>query len=689
MVLMNELKVKSILEKNARILYFNRTSALEELESISEEVKSFHPGYDLFRKSILSRLIGDIDEALNLSEKSLNHGYIHDDVFIIQETSMFMGIISRSMGMYEEALKHCLNSLKYGASARAYNNIADIYLYVGDYNEAQIYLKKALDILKKSNSRSKLEDLLLNTVYTNLSEAELKMGNIEESKQSAKKCIEIALESDDKFTLSYGYSLLGIAAQHQKKYKLAIEYFNKAHQQYLSCDPHSQNKVFDYIDENVRFTADCFSEWGKYNESIKQLEYLKEFIRSDYELMITNYEGLNQRENAYKYYELYRTFLKKDEEIQRQNRLEHFKSKVKVFETEKKANDYELLYTHTKSIADIGKDIIAAEKLDDVLIALHVHIDKIMKFNSLALAKVDDTSIRYNWVIENNEQIDSFIVDRDNKNSFSSWVVRNKQAIRLNDALTKDELKKYKEEADAFVHGYAMDSMIICPIIYKNKVYGVINIQSSESYTYSESNLEVIKMLASFIAIAMKNWSDTKSLKLANEKLELLSKTDALTGISNRHVLSEIVEDLFKVTKEDNNVISVVMIDIDHFKEYNDTYGHIAGDQCVIKIADALKTHLDVDGNLLFRYGGDEFVAIMPYISAGDVQLTLSNVKKTIETLKIKNKRSTASEFVTCSYGYTTVQRGQIEYQKAFYLADEALYMAKASGKNCIAFKQI
>ncbi|MGB3366370.1 MAG: GGDEF domain-containing protein [Acidaminobacteraceae bacterium] len=685
---MNEVKVKSILEKNARVLYFDRTIAFEELESISEDVKSFNPAYDLFRRGIISRLIGKSEEALSLCKSALDHGYIHNDIFIIQETSMFMGVITRSIGMYEEALKHYLNSQKYGASARAYNNIADIYLYVGDYSEAQIYLNQAIDMLKNSNERSKLEELLLNTVYTNLSEAELKMGNIEESKISAKKCINLALKLGDKFTLAYGNSLLGLAAQYQKEYELALEYFDKAHKQYLSCDEHSQNKVFDYIEENLRFIADCLSEWGKFEQSIKQLEALKELIKSDYELMIKNYEGLNQDENAYKYYKLYRAFMKHDEEIQRQIRLEHFKSKVRFFETEKKANDYELLYTHTKSIADIGKDIIAAEKLDDVLISLHAHIDKIMKFNSLALAKVDDSSILYNWVLENNERIDSFVVDRDNKNSFSAWAVRNKKEIILNDALTVDELKKYKEEIDTFVYGHAMDSMILCPIIYKDKVYGVINIQSTESYTYSESNLEVIKMLASFIAIAMKNWSDAKSLKLVNEQLESLSKTDALTGISNRHILSEIVVDLFKAGKEDNNIISVVMIDIDHFKEYNDTYGHIEGDRCIVKIVDTLKIDLNIDGNLLFRYGGDEFVAIMPYLSAKDVQLTLDKTKKSIEALKIENKQSKVSKFVTCSFGYTTVQRGQMDYQKAFYLADEALYIAKASGKNCIVSKK-
>jgi diguanylate cyclase (GGDEF)-like protein len=173
-----------------------------------------------------------------------------------------------------------------------------------------------------------------------------------------------------------------------------------------------------------------------------------------------------------------------------------------------------------------------------------------------------------------------------------------------------------------------------------------------------------------------------------NEKLEQLSKTDALTGISNRHVLSEIVEDIFRADSTENKKISVVMIDIDHFKEYNDTYGHIDGDRCIVKIVDALREKLDQESNRLFRYGGDEFVALVPFIESNAVQEMLESIRGEIEGLMIENKRSKVSDYVTCSFGYTTFTKGQGEYQRAFYLADEALYMAKANGKNCVAYKK-
>jgi diguanylate cyclase (GGDEF)-like protein len=405
------------------------------------------------------------------------------------------------------------------------------------------------------------------------------------------------------------------------------------------------------------------------------------------ELEIKIYTELKQLDKVNEAYAEYFEYSRQINSIRNKRTIDHYRTKVKIYETEKKANDYELLYTHTKNISQIGRDIIAAEKLDDVLYTIYNHIDRIMKFNSLALAKVENEQIVYNWVMENNSRMDTFIVDVNNKNSFSSWVVRNKQTLRLNEALTTSELRKYKEDADVSFYGEAMGSMIISPIIYDNKVYGIINVQSYASHMYTEYDLEVINMLASFIAIAMKNWQNTALLKEVNEKLEHLSKTDALTGVSNRHFLSEIVEDLFKPAL-DSEYISVGMIDIDHFKEYNDTYGHIDGDRCLIKIVDALGTYLNTNGCQLFRYGGDEFAVVIPRLHPDEIEELLNKALKAVVDLKIPNVNSQVSQYVTCTIGFTTVKRGEVGYQKVFYVADEALYAAKARGKNQIFYKK-
>lgn len=679
--------VKYILEKNARVLYFDRSTTMEELEQIAPLMKQFNPGYEYFRQAIIASVTKDLSQALVNCDEAINIGFVNNDIFLIQEVSMFMGVINRSIGANEDALMNYITVLKYGANPRAYNNIADIYMTIGAFDEGRDYLEKALALLLKKESLNLFDERLLNIVYTNLSETDLNTGRIHSGIERAGKCIEMSRALNDVFTEAFGFSLLGIANMKLKDYEVALDNFQRARSLYDGCDELSQNRVFDYIEENIRYVADCYFQWGKYDEALKTLTDIKGMIASDYEMQINIWTAKNNKQKCLEAYMHYFDFMKDMELTQKKNKIDHFITKMTVFETEKKANDYELLYNHTRSVSNIGREIIAAQKLDDVLSALYAHIDKIMDFNTLALAIVQDEKIHYNWVMENHQKIEGFDVPVDNRNSFSSWVVRNKKSIRLNDALTYEETLKYKDQPGQNVYGDAMGSMLISPIIYKNKVYGIINVQSNNRYVYSEYDLEVIKMLGSFIAVAMKNWQDNELLKEANEKLEVLSKTDALTGISNRHVLSEIVENLF-IASEGNNRISVVMIDIDHFKEYNDTYGHIDGDRCIIKIVDALRTYLDVGNFRLFRYGGDEFAAIVPFIDSDAVFDLLEEARQAIEELGIPNSKSSVSDYVTCTFGYTTVTKGGIGYQRAFYLADEALYTAKADGKNRIAFKE-
>lgn len=679
-------EVKYILKKNARVIYSNDTNIYDEIQRIKPFLHMFHGGYDLFADAILASATSNHVESLNICNKSLDFAFQHNDIELIQELSMFMGIINRSIGRRDEALKNYLTALKYDRNPRCYNNIADIYLLYGEYEEARKYLIKALDLLDEDETLSDFGRRLLNTIYTNLSEAEIKAGKLDAGIASAHKCIENAEVHNDLYAKASAHYLLALAHSRKGAYDKALNFLEISQQLYINCDTYSRSRVFDYIEENTRLKADILSQWGKYQASIDCIKTLHAYRKSDYQLLLANSENLEDDAMTFKYYKAFMTYLREEEVKDTDNRINYLKSQVRIFDTEKKANDYELLYNHTKSIASIGKDIIASEKLDDVMVALHSQIDRIMDFDSLLLAVVDKGQVNYNWVMDNNKLCEPFSVAVEDENSFSSWVVRNNKALRINDAMTEDEITQYKKDYKPNVYGRAMDALLICPIAYKDTIYGLLNVQSLNSYSYTEYDLEVLNMLASFIAVAMKNWKDTKALLSLNNRLKHLSKTDALTGINNRHVLSEIVEDLF--SKDDSeDTISVVMIDIDYFKEYNDTYGHIEGDRCLIQLVDAMKPYLNENGNRLFRYGGDEFSAILPNMTPKAVEVLLEEVRADIEALKIDHSQSKISNYVTCSFGFTTVKKGS-EYQRAFYLADEALYMSKANHKNCISYKK-
>jgi len=683
---MSKDKIIETLEAYGRINNIGTDDRVKVLGSLESDARKLGLEYEYYRQAIIAAALRKDAETVSAGNRAIDEAIRIGNDHMVSEINLFLGIHFRMKYQYDIAFKHYFAALKVETSARAYNNLADIYLLIDATEEANRLLDKAIEIINSKSDKTKYHQKLVNTVFTNKCEVDVSRGKYEAAKENALKVIETSEQIDDFLGIGYGHTLLGSVYRLVGDIELAIVHLKKAEDVFSNCNKQYFSQVVGYLDEAYYQESLCLAELGNFKDAVYKLNLISYHRTRDYEVLLKCYQALNDNEMIFKIYKDFFNFIVNDEKEKKLRQKENFITTVAVHETEKKANEYELLYSSTKSISEIGRQIISAEKLDDVLLAIHNHVDKIMGFNSLALGMIGDGLIEYKWVLEDNKRLEPFFVKVKNMNSFSSWVVRNKSAIRLNDMLTPEELKKYKEVPDIKWYGNKMDSMLIVPIQYKDEVLGIINLQSKEQYNYTEYDLEVITMLASFIGVAMKNWQGTYELREANEKLEELSKTDALTGISNRHILSEIVEDLFRGDVHKEEYISVVMIDIDHFKEYNDTYGHIDGDRCIISIVDVLRDYLDTGINRMFRYGGDEFVAIIPYLTSDEIEIKLEKARKSIEDLKIPNRKSKVSDFVTCSFGYTIVQKGKKDYQRAFYLADEALYQAKANGKNTIAY---
>lgn len=178
-------------------------------------------------------------------------------------------------------------------------------------------------------------------------------------------------------------------------------------------------------------------------------------------------------------------------------------------------------------------------------------------------------------------------------------------------------------------------------------------------------------------------------LKRYRDLLEHQSNVDGLTGISNRRFFNEYAEGLLKNSDMKKMKFGLIMMDIDFFKKYNDTYGHYNGDICLQSVAKRLQDSLMDKEGVLARYGGEEFVCILHNIdrdSAVDIAETL---RKAVESLCIPHSGSDASEFVTLSLGVTTFEPGQIgEMSIPIDKADEGLYLSKSSGRNKVTYKE-
>lgn len=176
------------------------------------------------------------------------------------------------------------------------------------------------------------------------------------------------------------------------------------------------------------------------------------------------------------------------------------------------------------------------------------------------------------------------------------------------------------------------------------------------------------------------------NLKIKTDLLENLSMRDGLTDIPNRRLYEEsLAKEWARVTRS-NMPLSLVLMDIDHFKPYNDNYGHGAGDECLQRVATALNTAVARTSDLVARYGGEEFVALLPETDSGGAHRVAQTLQAAVQDLALPHEYSPTAPVVTLSLGVAThsPQTPQENAEALQEKADQALYQAKASGRNQI-----
>jgi diguanylate cyclase (GGDEF)-like protein len=172
-----------------------------------------------------------------------------------------------------------------------------------------------------------------------------------------------------------------------------------------------------------------------------------------------------------------------------------------------------------------------------------------------------------------------------------------------------------------------------------------------------------------------------------NEKLVRLSIIDGLTGIPNRRNFDDYFPQEWKRAIREKSSISLIMCDIDHFKIYNDTYGHIEGDECLRRVAAVLAEALKRPADMVARYGGEEFVVILPNTDLKGAMAIAEVLRSVVEAENIEHINSKVSNRVTISLGVASVVPGEsLDSEALLECADQALYMAKESGRNRVSY---
>ena len=182
----------------------------------------------------------------------------------------------------------------------------------------------------------------------------------------------------------------------------------------------------------------------------------------------------------------------------------------------------------------------------------------------------------------------------------------------------------------------------------------------------------------------------TKKLALEKEKIKLIANQDGLTGIANRRFLDQVLEQEFRRHQRTQKPLSIIMIDIDFFKSYNDFFGHLSGDDVLRLCAKKMSELICRAGDLVARYGGEEFCVVLPNTKLNGANSLAEALRTGIEGLAIERNDLENWKYLTISLGVSSLKPDQNDtVKKLFNAADQALYQAKQSGRNRVCVTEL
>ena len=280
--------------------------------------------------------------------------------------------------------------------------------------------------------------------------------------------------------------------------------------------------------------------------------------------------------------------------------------------------------------------------------------------------------------------------------SLITQVLHNDKAIVLHHAVQEGEFTH-----DPYIRHFQPTS-ILCVPIKRKRFEGVVYLENNlTTGVFSEARVETIRLLAAQASVAIENarlyeqvqeysrdlenkvTERTAQLETLNQELQSLANRDSLTGVANRRRGDIYLEQVWALLRREKQPLTIIMLDVDHFKTYNDTYGHQAGDECLVQVATALQSELRRPADLIARYGGEEFILVLPNTDSDGAKIIGEKIRSAIESLAIEHAQSTVSNTVTISAGLATcIPNQERTIEGLLRNADIALYGAKRAGRN-------
>ncbi|TWI66919.1 diguanylate cyclase (GGDEF)-like protein [Desulfobotulus alkaliphilus] len=283
--------------------------------------------------------------------------------------------------------------------------------------------------------------------------------------------------------------------------------------------------------------------------------------------------------------------------------------------------------------------------------------------------------------------------------SLARYVAQSCRHVVMDDARTDHDFS-----SDAYILSHQPLSIFCLPIMRQSKLLGVLYLENNlTTGAFHEKHIALLSTLCSQAAISIENArlyeqvqeysktleervaERTEKLEELNRRLRDLAHQDGLTGVANRRHCDVCLEQAWNAMKRQKKPLTIIMCDVDFFKNYNDSYGHQKGDDCLIGVAAALRAQIHRPDDFLARYGGEEFILILPDTCEKGAKKIAEDLRQAVQDMGIIHESSAVSGRVTISAGTATCMPSDNDtVENLVRQADAALYRAKEKGRNCV-----
>ncbi len=332
-------------------------------------------------------------------------------------------------------------------------------------------------------------------------------------------------------------------------------------------------------------------------------------------------------------------------------------------------------------LAETTQHIHESLDLNTILETVAEKINQFLGSERIAIAKVENSQVS-DILLESVSQKTTINSDPKQDNSkfkqYLSQLLRDQNILLNNNWSSNRMLPIISQENTQY------GAVCLIPIVVEKKLWGLIYIeQYSLGQSWQQQEQALLRQISFQLSIAIKQAELYHQLEIANQKLEKLAVIDGLTGIANRRKFDDYIRSEWLRLAREQAPLSLILCDIDHFKLYNDTYGHQRGDTCLKQVSQAVKKVAKRPADLVARYGGEELAIILPNTTTEGAKQLAYQICLQIQSLQIPHIASPVDLYVTVSLGVAgLIPDHDGSPEELIAIADSNLYKAKELGRN-------